>query len=238
MSRLKTVVGAFLSPARALAEAADGRTFALPLILCTILSVGTTAAVVPRLDFETEAEARLEAEASASGTALTPHERDQKLAMAHKVGAALSYAGAVVTPAITALFLAFAFWIALIVAGGKPGFVPTFCVSAHALLPGALKGVLSVPAALARARIEPKALATLLPSNLAALVPAGGHRVAAALLGAVDLFSLWTLVLLVLGMAHVAHVSRVRAGVATFVLWGAYVAVTRVALGSLGGGGA
>jgi hypothetical protein len=104
-----------------------------------------------------------------------------------------------------------------------------------ALLPGSIEAVLGIPALLVRGTVSPEQLATLLPSNLGAVLPPGAKGPLASFLGAVDLFSLWSAWIVAAGMAGVARVSRARSLATVAVLWISYVAVFRVALPALGG---
>jgi len=104
-----------------------------------------------------------------------------------------------------------------------------------ALLPGAIESLLSIPALIVRGTIPVEQLASIFPASLGSLLPAGVQGPLASFLGAVDLFSIWSVWLVSVGMAGVARVSGRRALVTTIVLWLAYVAVFRVALPVLGG---
>jgi hypothetical protein len=151
------------------------------------------------------------------------------------VAALAAYTGAAFGTALSALLAAVGVWLAFQVVGSKPGFPQTFTVMCWALLPGAIEGLLGLPAILVRKTIQPEQLASLLPANLGVLLPAGAGGPLASFLLSVDLFSIWAVWIVAAGMAGVARVSRRRSLVTVTVLWIAYVAVFRVALPALAG---
>jgi hypothetical protein len=220
-----------LHPSTQLPRAAEQRQWAVPLLLATAAALLFSIVAVPRIDFEKAAADALDR--SEGAAQMSPHDREVKLEQARKVAALASYAGAAFGTAFTALLAAFGLWMGFKVAGGAPGFPQTFTVLCWALLPGAIESLLSVPALLARGRILPEQLPSLLPANLGALLPAAAKGPLPSFLGAVDLFSLWALWIMAVGMAGVARVSRRRALVTVAVLWLSYVAVLRVALPAL-----
>jgi hypothetical protein len=78
------------------------------------------------------------------------------------------------------------------------------------------------------APVDPETLTRLLPSNLAALLPAQASPVAVAAASSFDLFSLWSLALVVLGMTRLSGASTRRALVVVGLLWLAHVALFRI----------
>ncbi|MBI5545033.1 MAG: YIP1 family protein [Deltaproteobacteria bacterium] len=236
MSGLKTALLTFWAPGRALAQAADERRFFWPLLLCTMVMLGFAALTVTRADYVRLAETALEKTPEETAK-LTPHEREEKIATVCKVAIVGEFASALLWPTTSVLLAALCLWLGFKVAGGAPGFVGTFAVLAHAMLPSALHELLSVPALLTRSAIRVGEASQLLPSSLAALAPEGLPLPKLALLGSVELFALWSVALVVLGMAHLAQVSRLRSAVVVTVLWASFVLVFRFALPTLGGAG-
>jgi hypothetical protein len=232
MEGLKTALLTFWAPVRALGQAADKRLFVWPLVLVTLCGLGVTALSVSRTDYTTMAEEALEQLPAEEAAKLTPHEREEKIATSTKVALVQAGAGGLLGPTFVALGGAFFLWLGLKVAGGKPSFAGAFAVLAHAQLPAAVAKLLAIPALLTRSTLRVGELNDLLPSSLAALAPDGLTVGKLALLGSLDLFALWSVVLVVVGMAHVAKVTPLRASLAVLVLWASFVLVFRFALPS------
>lgn len=224
------------SPSLGLASAADRRRSLTALALSTLAALAFAAVVVPRVDYERAAAAKLDASPKAAET--SPQDREDALVTARKVGVIGGWAGAATGPALVALVAAVLLFAGFRVAGTRPAFRDTFAVAAHGLLPVWIGKALAIPAALAHAPIPPDDVARLLPSSAAALLPARAPPALAGALGAVDLFALWALALVATGMARASGASRRRAAIVTVVLYAAFVAVVRVALPAAAAAGA
>lgn len=224
----RVIARTLLAPALGLAAAVERRRSVAAVLLATLAALALAAAAVPRIDYERAKAAELARDPKAAQ--MTPHERDEALATARKVGEIAGWAGAILGPALQALGVAVALSLAFRVAGTRPAFRETFAVAAHGLLPVWLAKVLAIPAALARAPIPADQAGALLPSSPAALLPPGASPALAGALGALDLFALWAVVLVATGMARASGSSRRRAAVVTVVLYLAWVAIADVAL--------
>jgi len=217
------LVAALTAPGRGLSAAAERRRLLVAILAATLASVLVALVTVPRIDFSREASRGPEA------AAMTPHQLEEAEAQAAKLGAIAGYAGAGLGPALAILGTGLACWLAFRVAGTRPGFKASMAVSAHALLPLFLAKLLTLPAAVLRAPLQPGEVPGLLPSSAAALLPDSASPLALAVASSLDLFTVWALVLLVLGMARVAGSSRLRAGLVVAVLWCAQVAFLKLA---------
>src|SRR6478672_2073611 len=109
MTPLQTVVSTVVSPSRGLAAAADERRFVLPLLLATLIALGFTLTMQPRLDYDQMISQQLEH--SERGAQMSPHEREQAVEMGKKFGAVSAYGGALFGPTFMVLAAAFFLWI-------------------------------------------------------------------------------------------------------------------------------
>jgi hypothetical protein len=236
------IVATFVAPSRGLSAAVARRRSLSALLLATLAALAFAAAAVSRVDYERAAAVRLEAvtEPGEKAAELTPHEREKALATARKLGQVAGWAGAALGPALAATAAAAFLWLGFRLAGTRPAFRDTFAGTTHGLLPVSLAKALSIPAAVARAPIPAEEVGLLLPSSAAALLPPGAPAALGGVLGALDLFALWSVALVAIAMARASGASRRRAAVVTAILYAAYVAVIEVALpavaGAAGGG--
>ena len=220
------VVATLARPAQGLTLVAERRRLLVALLAATLASLAVAAVAVPRLDFERAAAARLDH--GPEGADMTPHQREEALVQARKVGTLSSYAGAVGGPALMVAGAALFLWAGFKVAGTRPDLRGSAAVAAHGMLPIFLGQLLVIPALVARAPVAVEELPRLLPSSAAAFLPAGASPVLAAALGSLDVFGLWAAVLVAAGMARVAGATRLRAAAVTGVLWLAQVAMLKV----------
>jgi hypothetical protein len=222
---------ALVAPGRGLPRAAERRRVVVALLVGTAATLAFAAVAVPRTDVSATVVRRLDDQARKAPDAAEPtaHEREEAIATAGKVAAVGAWSGAALGPTLSALAAAVLLWLGFRVAGTAPGFRPTLAVVAHALLPVWLSRLLAIPALVRSAPVAAEDLGRLLPSSLAALLPAHAPPQLAAAAGAVDLFALWALALVVTGMARASGASRARAAAVTLALWAGYVAVLKVA---------
>ncbi len=233
MSSAQALYQTLVHPARAMPDVAESGRFLPALVAATAAAVLFAALAVPRFDFTRVATEALDRRPDAAQ--MTPHQREEAAATTRKIGTVAAYASAALMPSLMALGAAVALWLGFKLAGGTPAFRPTFAVASFGQLPGAVHQLLLLPAVLRSEAVDPTLVPQLLPSSAGALLPPGATGPGAAVLLAIDLFSLWTVALMVLGMESAARVSRGRAALTTVLLWLAWVAVFKVALPRLGG---
>jgi hypothetical protein len=227
-----TVIARTLSsPVFGLASAVERRRSLTALAAATLAALVFAAVAMPRVDHERAAARELDRRPKAAE--MTPHDREEALATARKVGQIGGWTGAATGPVLSALGAAAALFLAFRVAGTRPAARETFAVAAHGLLPLWLAKLLAVPAVLARAPVPAEELDRLLPSSAAALLPAGAPAALARALSGLDLFALWAAALVAAGMARASGASRRRAAVVVGLLYVSWVAVVRVALPAL-----
>ncbi len=234
LSTVETFADTFVAPGRGLEAAARGRSVLPPLAVAVAAALAFTAVLVPRADFERGAREALDRAPPDEVQKMTPHEVEQALEQARKLGTVGLYAGAVAGPPILALAMATLLVSGFRVAGARPDFRPTLAVAAWGTLPLALRDLLALPALLAHGGVTPGEAGRLLPSSLLALAPAASAR-AVPLLQSFDVFLLWSAALVALGMAGVASTSRARAAAVVAFLFAAFVAVRFAVPGLLAG---
>jgi Yip1-like protein len=223
------------SPALGLASAVERRRSLTALALGTLALLAFTAVATPRLDFERAAARELDRNPKAAE--MTPHDREEALATARRVGQVSAWAAAAAQPALWTLGAAVVLFAAFRLAGTRPAFRDTFAVAAHGLLPIWLAKLLAIPAVLARAPIPAEEAERLLPASAAALLSPGAHPALLGALGAVDLFALWAAALVAAGMARASGATRRRSGAVVAALYLSWIAVVRVALPALAAAG-
>ncbi len=222
-----TAVAVLAAPNRGLDLVVTRRRSLVAILIATAASILFAAAAVPRLDFEKAASRKLELGPAAAE--LTPFQREAAIEQARKVGSIGVYAGSAFAPAFSVLAAALFLWLAFKVAGTAPPFKGTLAVAAHGLLPALLSPLLLLPAIFLKAPVDLEAMTRLLPSNLAAFLPAQLSPVALAAAASLDLFAIWSLVLVTMGMARLTGASPRRAAVAVGLLWLAQVVLLRIA---------
>ena len=140
-----------VEPGHGLARAVERNRALTAVLLATLLSLLGTGLILPRINQEAVAADRLQPE-------MTQHEREDATQTAVKLFKVQTWAVAAVGPLAQAFLVAFALWLGFRTAGARTAFKPTFTVTAHALVPLALRSLLTAPAAIAHAPVTPAQL--------------------------------------------------------------------------------
>ena len=201
-------------------------------IVLMVLYLAIQALVFQRMDMESAVREQL----SSRGGEMSEEQIDQAVAIQSKVGLGC----AVVTFPLGIAAMAGLFLGLIHLAGGEIGFRRSLAVSLHGLMPQSVASLLAIPLVLGREEIsvEEASQGRILASHLGAFAPADVSPVVAALLGRIDVFSLWAILLLIIGFHRVAGISKGAATGIVLALWLVWVglAVGGAALGAFGGG--
>jgi hypothetical protein len=217
-SPLARVAGVFAFPGPTFASIARRPGWLVPLVLSTLLSIAATAAVLPRLDFDSAVRERL-----AKRERTLPEDRIEQIVKTQKRFAGLTYVWAAVAPTAIALLLALVFWMSFKAFGWEPTYRQSFGVTTHALLPSIGASMLLIFFATRLDIVNPGDVGDLTHSSLGILVDRHANPVLHSLLGSIDIFSVWVFALLVIGFAIAAKVPRKKAAGLIGGLWAIYV---------------
>jgi hypothetical protein len=103
--------------------------------------------------------------------------------------------------------------------GGEGTYKQAFSTTLYAWMPLVLFGIIVTIVILARGSFDPTQMATLVKSNPAFLVDMKEQPVLFALLSALDIFTIWTVILLIVGFAALAKTSFAKSAAIVISLW-------------------
>lgn len=217
-SPLARVAGVFGSPGPTFESIARRPSWLLPIVISTVLSIAATAAIVPRMDFDTAVR-----EAFAKRGISAPEERiERTVEVQKKFAGFFAYVWALFAGALVALVLATVFWISFKAFGWDLAFRQSFGVTAHAMLPYIGATMLLILFVTRLDLVNPADLGDLTHANLGFLVDRHTNPVLNSIARSIDVFTLWVLALLVIGFAAAAKVPRRKAAILIVSLWGIY----------------
>ncbi len=220
-SGLARLPGVFLSPVATFESIARRPTWVAPLLLSTVLSVGVTAVLLPKIDYELAVRQALQSR----GQSIPEDRMASIIERQKKIGGALAWVFGVLGPAGTSLLAGAVIWGSFKAFGWDSRFSQAFGVTTHAFLPGVLKAAFLLFLITRQESVNPQALGDLLTSNLGFLVPRDSSKPLHALLQSLDIFALWSLGLFVIGFAAAARVKRGAAAGVIVTLWLLTVAI-------------
>lgn len=217
------VIGVLVAPDKTFRSIAERPTWVVPLLLLVILGVSVGLTMQRRVDQGELVKYQMDKMGvELSKTQLEKIERDAASPSGFR-----QWAGWILGPLLAAAFyfvVAAVFLMVLRLAGSEIEYMSSVAVTVHGLLPIAVASLLNIPLVLSRSEISPEEVMSggLLASNLRPLAPEGSP-VVASLLGSLDFFAIWAVVLLILGFRTVGRVSTRTAAAIVLVLWGLLV---------------
>jgi hypothetical protein len=214
-SSLARLPGVFFSPVSTFESIARRPTWLAPLLLWTAMSIGVTAALLPKIDYE-----QLTRQAFQKRGQTIPEERLTSIVeQQKKFGGIFGWVAGALTPSVISLVVAVVIWGSFKAFGWDTRFSQAYGVTTHAFLPGVLKAAFLLFLVTRQETVNPQALGDLLSSNLGFLVPRDSSKPLHSLLQSFDIFSLWSLCLFVIGFAAAARVKRGAAAGVIVTLW-------------------
>jgi len=215
------LLGVLVAPGRTFRSIAERPTWAAPLLLLMLLGTAVGFLTTQRMDFDEVVRQR----AAQQHQELSAEDLDRGVQMTKKIAPGFALVGGLFFFPAGFLLLALIFWTFFRLLGSDLTYPASLSTTLYSLVPNAVSMALTLPLIFGRETISQQdAQRGILLSNLAVFAPEGSGAVVRALLGSVDFFSLWVLILLSLGYRIVARVSGTAATCTVVVLWLLWVA--------------
>jgi hypothetical protein len=204
------LLGVLFSPVKTFRSIAERPTWAVPLVVFVLAIALMTFCMFQKVDFAEAMRAQMAAQGQEAPNA-------DQMGGFMKGCAAVS---AIVFPVILVLVLA-GIYMVFNLFGGQLRYKTSLAVVAYAAMPAVVMALLSVPVILSKPELDMQQLQSgrVLASNLSFLAPEGASPRLVALLGSLDFFSLWSLVLTIVGFHLAARVSKGTAAGVAIAVW-------------------
>jgi len=227
------VFAVLFAPAKTFESIAARPTWLVPLLLFSLLGLGSSFVIGSKVDFREVIVEQIESSPAAGN--LTEEQKEKQIDFAERLSTAVLYGAPTVGPWIVYPIVAGIFWLLFKLLGSGIDFKRSLAVVTHGVMPFAVSAVLTVPVVMGQEAIDLEALqsGTLLASNAGAFLPADASATLRALATSLDLFSLWTIALLIIGYRVVAKASRASAAAVVIGPWLLWV-LAKVGLANLG----
>jgi len=223
LTQWQRVKGTFIAPSDVFQDIKQGnRSWWLPMIVLALASYILFAAIVQNIGMQTvlDNQIRMSPKASEQLAQLTTEQREKRNSISLEVmnsvfiaGPVMGLIGAAVVSMVLLGTINFVF-------GGRARFGDLFTVSYYAWLPMVIKVLLGVAVIYAGQLPESFNIKNYAPTNLAAFLdPSETDKTFYAFASAIDVITIWTLLLMSMGVAAVARVRRKAAFVSVFGWW-------------------
>jgi hypothetical protein len=196
------IVGVLFSPKATFASIARRPTWILPIIILCIVELCIIGLFSRRVGWRELIEKQMAS--SSRFQQLTPAQQETQIEVALKFAPILAYVQVVVGPFLIALAFAGIFWLIFNMAvGAKFGFRPSLAVVSYSQVPSILGGLVGILILFLK---DPSTVDVqhLVASNVGAFLSDDSPKWLSALLGSVDLFLFWEMILLAMGFSAVA----------------------------------
>jgi hypothetical protein len=218
------LIGALVAPGETFRSIAGRPTWLPPLLVLALLAGAVGLVLQMRTDPEEMVRSQLE-----MLKVDVPQEQIDKAiedAENRTTGAKIGLAaiGAVGQPLVCAV-VAVLFWIGFKLFGSEMDYLSSLATVAYGYVPLALGSLINLPLMFTRETLtfEDASNGGVLVSSLKALAPEDAPAVTEALLGSIDLFTVWVLILLAIGYREVAKVSSAVASGIVILFWLVFV---------------
>lgn len=231
MGEFSRIAGVFFEPAKTFADIAQRPSWIVPMILTILVTIGFTVALSQHIGWERII--RQQDEASARMRQLPAEQREQTVAMQMKLAPAIGYASGIVgVPIVSIVVAAVLLGITAIMSAGLR-FKQVFAVVVYASLPRAISALLAIVVVFLK---NPDEFNMSNPTafNVGAFLdPNSVSKFMYTLATAIDLFTIWTLLLLAVGLRAAAGKKLTFAGalVAVVAPWAVVVLGTSALAG-------
>jgi hypothetical protein len=214
------LIGALVAPGETFRSIAERPTWLPPLLVLALLA----GAVGLVLQMRTDPVEMVRGQLEMVKVDVPQEQVDEMIEEAENrtIGAKIGLAaiGAVLQPFLFAL-LAVLFWIGFRLFGSEMDYLRSLATTLHGYLPLALASLINLPLMFTRETLtfEEAANGGVLVSSLKALAPEDAPAVTEVLLGSIDLFTVWAMILLAIGYREVAKVSSAVASGIIILFW-------------------
>ena len=228
------IAGVLFAPAETFADIARKPDILAPLAVLILIGYISTALLVPRIDFDALFETQAQ-----EARKRDPNVSEEQLAQIAKFSKAfmtvMRWIGPVVSSVVYVLVAA-VFLLAVRLFGGDGTFKEAVSATLYAWIPLTLFSIILTIVVVARGSFDPVTAATIVKSNPAFLVEMKTQPVLFSLLSALDIFTIWTVILLIFGFKALSHLSYRMVTALVVPLWLVFV-LLRVAIAAISAGG-
>ncbi len=217
------IAGVLFAPAETFQDIARKPDILVPLLVILAIGYITAFFFIPRMDWDAVTAAQEEA-IRAQNPNMSQEDLDRMGRFAGVAGKVMGWVGPILG-VIWYLILAGVLLLAFRLMGGEGNFKQAFSTVLYAWMPMVINGIVLTIVAVARGKVDPTQMVTLVKSNPAFLVDMKEQPILFSLLSNFDIFTIWLIVLLIIGFAALSKTSKGKAAGIVLSLWILFIVV-------------
>lgn len=195
------LIGVFFSPKATFEEIVRRPTWIIPVVLLTVLGIGTAFVMNQKVDWRDVASKRIEESPRAAN--MTAEQKEQQIAMSAKFSPPFAYAFGALWPILGVLIVAGVMLLAYnLIGGANAKFGVAMAIVSHAFV----VTILSTLFFILILYLKPRNMIDLenpVATNVGAFLPDSTSKALMSLGKSIDIFSIWMLLLIATGFAAV-----------------------------------
>ncbi len=211
------IAGVLFAPASTFEDIARKPDVLVPMLLILVIGYINTFLMMPRMDWNAVSEAQIEA-IKAKNPQMTDADLERVSRMTQAFGKVAGWIGPLLG-IIWWLILAGVLLLAFRMMGGQGTFKQALSTVLYSWIPMVIYYIVVTIVAVGRGKIDPTHMVTVVKSNPAFLVDMKEHPALFSLLSALDLFTIWSIILLIFGFAALSKTTRAKAAAIIVGLW-------------------
>ncbi len=219
------IVGVFFSPKSTFEDIVRAPSWALPVIISTVLSIAVSVGINQRINWREFMAQQIEK--SSAAAQMSPEQKEQRIEGGAKFSPPFTYAIGACAPLLAVVIVALVLWGGYNLLGGADtSYKTSLAITSHAFLTGLISGLLFL-LVLYLKPVGGVDLENPVATNIGALLPDDSAKWLVTLCKSLDIFSFWNMVLLAIGFTA-TNPKKLKGGKAysiIFMIWGAYVVV-------------
>lgn len=227
ISSIGRVFGALFNPKPTFESIAQRPTWILPVLIGVVLGLAASTVISQRIGWRAVIEKQIanNARAQKQMESLTPEQREQNISAQEKITPKIVYTINVVAPFLGTIIIAAIMLAAFnLIHGANMNFKTSMGITAYGWCPAIVSGLLAILILYIK---DPSTVdvQNIVASNPGALVSDDTPKWLVSLLGSLDLFSFWTMILMALGYSatNPKKISFGSAFFTVFACWAVYV---------------
>jgi hypothetical protein len=225
VNSFQRITGVLFSPAETFESIASRPDILIPLLILMAISLTANILIAQHVDFGSITRDAIEQSSNASK--MTPDQVERGVRFGAAIAKATTYAAPVLQIIVLSI-VAGMFLLSFRMFGGEGDYKQAFSILVYGWYPLLVQAIIATVVLMNRKELTAWELSNPIRSNLAFLVDRKVQPFAAALLGSLDIFTIWSVVLFIIGYAAMSKMSRSKSATIVIALWVLYVGIFKM----------